>query len=346
MSNIVRDHYGLSASEEFFFNLTQKAAPATGAPMPPVPVVIDPMTLIPLDVLGVDAWTDPQGISHIGGLYPFGQNTPPAGHNKLICQANKNVYPRNGAGVRDDISGKIGFMVIGASNPMHIANIAEDMYYSDPQHNPKVVIVNNGQEGMSVDKMLTTSYFSGCLTNVAEHGLTAAQVQCVWFKTDTLEMDLDDLSFDDYVDAHMPAFCDALQRILIDYPNCKIIYFTGRHTTRYALAGYEKHFEPRAYYCNWIHKFLIEEQINGNPNYKCKGIGAVMPVLAWANPFYSNGPEENTFGYSVNESTFIPAGDGAINNGVHLSDAGLEYAADYFLDFFFTNPYTKKWFKS
>lgn len=232
---------------------------------------------------------------------------------------------------------------MGASNPLHIANYLIPEYYADPQSNEQLIMVNNGQEGMSIEKMFTTAYFSNCLDEVAAAGLTPEQVQCVLFKTDTLDSNIDTLSFVDYVVTHKASFIDAMQRILTDYPNCQMVYFFGRHTTRYALEDYDKHFEPRAYYNGWIIKALIEDQIFGSTELKSKGAGKNSPLLAWARPLYSNGPEPNTFGYSVNAESFIPAADGAINNGVHLSETGLNNCVDYILDFLFNDNNTKNW---
>lgn len=337
---IIHKHCDLSTEEEFFYSL------GLGVSSAKLSDTTNPDDLVPLDQILLENWFDPEGLPHQGGLYPYGGNLPPTAHAKQIKTANKNIYPRNGIGVKDLINGKICLAIMGASNPLHIANYLIPAYQSDPEANNKVTIVNNGQEGMSIDKMFTTAYFSNCIDNIEANGLTAKQVQAVIFKTDTLGNDIDTLSFVDYVNTHKAEFTAAMQQILIDYPNCQIVYFVGRHTTRYAMPGYDKHFEPRAFYNCCIIKALIEDQIFGNPALKCKGAGKVAPVLAWGPSFYSNGPVPNSFGYSVDESSFTPAADGAINNGVHLSESGLESAVNYILDFFFNDTYTKNWFKS
>ena len=337
---IVHRHYDLSTEEEFFYSL------GLGVTTAKLSDTTNPDDLTPLDQIGLSNWYDPEGLPHQGGLYPYGANFPTPAHAKQIKSANKNIFPRNTLGAKDLAAGKIGLAIMGASNPLHIANYLIPAYAADPAANEKLVIVNNGQEGMSIDKMFTTAYFTNCLDNIAACGLTAKQVQAVIFKTDTLENDIDTLTFVEYVTTHKVAFVEAMQQIAIDYPNCQIVYFVGRHTTRYALPGYEKHFEPRAFYNCWIIKALIEDQIFGNPELKCKGAGKVAPVLAWGPSLYSNGSVPNTFGYSVDETCFIPAADGAINNGVHLSDTGLDSAVDYILDFFFNDTNTKNWFNA
>lgn len=335
---IVHRHFDLTPEEEFFYGL------GLGVTSAKLSDTTNPDDLVPIDVIGFDNWADPEGVLHQGGLYPYGANYAPSGHAKQIKTANKNIFPRNTLGTKDLVNGKIGLAIMGASNPLHIANYLIPAYQADAAANDKLTIVNNGQEGMSIDKMFTTAYFSNCLDNITACGLTAKQVQAVIFKTDTLETDIDTLTFNDYIITHKAAFVSAMQEILIDYPNCQIVYFVGRHTTRYALEGYEKHFEPRAYYNCWLIKALIEAQIFGDTTLKCKGAGKKAPVLAWGPPLYSNGPVPNSFDYAVDETCFIPAADGAVNNGVHLSEIGLDNAVNYILDFFFNDINTKNWF--
>lgn len=289
-------------------------------------------TYTPLDVLGINNYTDTEGNEHQGGLYPNGSNTPPPAHAKAIQKAAGCIKP---------IAGKIGILGIGASSGMYEWEKFIEIYNADVSKNPATKIINGLQEGMTLEKILDPAkhYFDNVDDDIEAAGLINNQIQIVWIKTDTYE-NIDDYTFNEYLNYTEDLYIQLCQQVLIKYPKTQLIYFSGRNTSRYALRGYEKHFEPRAYYNNWVIKNLIQDQINGIPELRYKNPGKICPVLVWTDPFYSDGEIPNTYGHNWTIDDVIPVIDGALENGVHPSELGAEKCGQYLYNFFLTNIYT------
>jgi len=109
----------------------------------------------------------------------------------------------------------------------------------------------------------------------------------------------------------------------------------GRPTTFYRKEL--QHQEPAPYYNGWGQKFAIEDQINGAPGMKYKGINAVAPLVTWAWYQWANG-------------TTTPRQDGFIwtpdmtADGLHANRVGLDTLSNRFQNFLLTDAAAKTWY--
>lgn len=282
----------------------------------------------PIDVLQSGVFTDPQGITHTGGLYPGGVNTPPA---SLQTRLQKAV---------NKITGPVGIIGLGASNALYEGMEFEDL--TAGLLNAK--FVNGALGSKNLEKMQEGNYWSYVHNQIALSGISDNDVQIAILESNTFSNLISTGSFEDYKNYVVSQLTAVCQRALVEFPNLKIIYFGGTCTSLYALAGYEKFLEPWAYYLSWAIKALIEKQINGDPSLSISGPTKICPLLAWMTPQWSDGATPNAFGFSWDGEDVFPAYPGAIQNGVHPSTAGAQLVANTWLNFFQTDIFTSQFF--
>ena len=148
------------------------------------------------------------------------------------------------------------------------------MIYDVPGIRPEIVYVNGGIGGRTSARSMIRwpTLLAGSGQACATAGLTNEQVQVAWMQEDDLRNTT--AKFPDRADMLADAFTYAAQQLKIRYPNLQLLYFTGRHTTEYMPADAKvKHMEPRAYLNGWGTKFVIERQINGDPELSFKRSG-------------------------------------------------------------------------
>ena len=294
----------------------------------------------PIDLLGAGQY---KGFS--GGLYPNGGNTPPRAHATALEHVTIRMTPLDTAGIASP-NGKIVLLLLGASSPTQEfpAFVAEATKL--PNLNPKLMFVNGGQGGISLEKMNDTSgrYFQNNVARaLGDAGVSFNQVSVIWLKTGSLDGRGDTLTFPDAVYREQEQFIQLLQRIRTTFPNLRVVYVTGRNTTQYVSPkpdddGLVKHLEPRAYYNSWVWKWLIEAQMNEtDPRLDLHGDDRKAPLVAWAAPFWTNGASANSVGH-----TWLPEDVEA--DGVHPSPIGETKIGKLLATFFSTDPYTKQWF--
>src|SRR5207247_2531505 len=76
-----------------------------------------------------------------GGLYPGGENKPPAAHLKAGLKAAKSVVPLDAEG-KPSADGKIVLLSCGMSNTTMEFQVFQKLAKADPSLNPKLVIVD------------------------------------------------------------------------------------------------------------------------------------------------------------------------------------------------------------
>jgi hypothetical protein len=165
-------------------------------------------------------------------------------------------------------------------------------------------------------------------------GVSREQVQAAWIK-----------QADPGPTQGFPQYAQTLERELRQivqlmhrrFPNLKLVYLSSRTYGGYAKTRLNP--EPYAYESGFAVKWLIEEQIKGDPslNYE-PGKGAVMaPWLSWGPYLWANGTTKLANGLFYEESDF--AGD-----GTHPSASGQRKVAEALLHFFKSDSTTKPWF--
>ncbi|MCB9020507.1 MAG: hypothetical protein H6548_00150 [Chitinophagales bacterium] len=287
--------------------------------------------LPPLDELGEGKF-----MGYTGGLYPEGRNIMPAGFFIEAVNISRSIQPLNKQGSPDP-NGQIGVVAIGASTVAMFGDALGKMIYDVPGIRPEIVYVNGGIGGQDLNKIHDpmARYWLEVDKRVQLAGLTNEQVQVAWMQEDDLRNTT--AKFPDRADMLADAFTYAAQQLKIRYPNLQLLYFTGRHTTEYMPADAKvKHMEPRAYLNGWGTKFVIERQINGDPELSFKGPDAKAPLLLWGPYFWTQGEKPRADGYTFTK-------DLVNADGVHPNASGEVKVARDILDFWQQDPVSVQW---
>jgi hypothetical protein len=133
-------------------------------------------------------------------------------------------------------------------------------------------------------------------------------------------------------------------RIVHDrFPNARLCYFTSRTYGGWArpVGGRGPgNSEPWSYESAFAYKWLIEQQLNGEPalNYDPSKGPVRAPWMSWSAYVWANGEKPRSDGFH-----FVLA-DFQENDQMHESGQGMIKVGSQILQFFKTDPTTKPWF--
>jgi len=122
-----------------------------------------------------------------GGLYPGGSNVRPAAHAGAGFQLAHSVTALDANG-QPNANGRIVLISVGMSNTTQEFSTFKPMADADAVKNPRLVIVDGAQGGMSADRIsdLNTAsaqqYWQTVDQRLSAAGVTPAQVQVAWVK--------------------------------------------------------------------------------------------------------------------------------------------------------------------
>jgi hypothetical protein len=242
--------------------------------------------LVPLNDLGAGFY---QGFE--GGLYPMGQNSRPAAHEAAGLAQAAAVVPRLASGAPaapGDPAGRIVLLSIGMSNATQEFSTFVPASNGDPLRNPHVVVVDGAQGGQTATVISNpnATFWTVIQNRLAAAGVTPAQVQVCWMKEaeagPTQAFPQDALA----LEATFKTICQVL---MTKYPNLKICYLSSRIYAGYATTPLNP--EPFAYQSGFAVKWLVEDQIAGDPllNFDA-AVGPVLaPWLAWGPYLWADG---------------------------------------------------------
>ena len=290
----------------------------------------------PLSELGTDLY---QG--YPGGLYPEGQNVPPPEHEAAGLALANQIQPLDAHGQPNSQNGRIVLLSIGMSNTTQEFSAFMRIANADRERNPRLVIVDGAQGGMSANRIINpddgangTRFWTTVSQRLERAGVTPNQVQVAWVK-----------QADPGPTLAFPADAEQLQgelaiiaRILKDrFPNIKIAYYSSRIYAGYATTRLNP--EPFAYQSGFAVKWLIESQINGDPelNYDPARGQVNAPWLAWGPYLWADGLTPRQDGLTWECDDFQ-------TDGTHPSESGRQKVANLLLDFFKTDPTARPWF--
>lgn len=301
----------------------------------PIPLVGCGQTsvgLVPLTDLGAGLH-----MGQPGGLYPDGQNTPPAAHLAAGLAQAQAIQPRAADGSPDP-AGKIGLISVGMSNTAAEFSTFVRLANDDPAKNEAVVVVNGAQGGWASNKLVSSgsaAYWQVLDERLAENGLTPAQVQVVWLKE--ARSGIKNEPFPQEPQVLQAQLQTIVQEIQARYPNVKIVYLSSRIYGGYATGPLNP--EPIAYHSGFAVKWLIEAQINGEPqlNYDPAQGNVTSPWLAWGPYLWTDGQTPRSDGLTW-------ACDEFADDGTHPGDAARDKVAAMLLEFFKTDETAKVWF--
>jgi len=261
-----------------------------------------------------------------GGLYPGGVNVPPVAHEAAALAAATQIQPRNAAG-NPDPAGFIGMVAVGMSNTTHEFGAFERNEDANRLRNARVVIVDTGQGGQTAAIISdpAASYWTLMSQRLASMGLTAAQVQVAWLKEA-------DAGPPDNFPIHAQTLRDELEQVAnnlhVKFPNLKICYLSSRIYGGYAAPG-SLNPEPQAYESGFAVKWLIEDQIAGDPNLNFGQLDGPVraPVLMWGPYLWADGTTPRSDGL-----VWLPADLEA--DHTHPSPVGEQKVAGLLSSFF------------
>jgi len=287
---------------------------------------------IPLTDLGPRLY---QGFE--GGLYPGGVNAPPPAHAEAAFEQARRIVPRDADGAPDFYGGKVGFISIGMSNTTQEFGAFERAADADMERNARIVIVNAAQGGQSADRIADPQapYWETVRSLIRGAGLAPAQVQVAWIK----QADAQPLpSFPEHalkLRQELGAIVRILKRM---YPNLRLCYLSSR--TYGGWSDNTLRNEPLSYETGFAVKWLIEDQIAGDPslNFGARpGVPVVAPVLLWGPYLWANGLVPRSDGL-VWERTDFEA------DGIHPSEQGERKVAGLLTRFLKRSPIAQRWY--
>jgi len=305
---------------------------AVVTPLPLVGCTQTSVGLVPLTDLGQELY-----LGQPGGLYPDGQNTPPAAHLAAGLAQAQAIQPRAADGSPDP-AGKIGLISVGMSNTAAEFSTFVRLANADPAKNEAVVVVNGAQGGWASNKLVSSgsaAYWQVLNERLAENGLTPAQVQVVWLKE--ARSGIKNEPFPQEPQVLQGQLQTIVQEIKARYPNVKIVYLSSRIYGGYATGPLNP--EPVAYHSGFAVKWLIAAQINGESplNYDPAQGDVAAPWLAWGPYLWADGLTPRSDGLTWTCDEFA-------DDGTHPGDAARDKVAGMLLDFFKTDETAQIWF--
>ena len=298
------------------------------------PISSNHAALKPLDELGGNQY---QG--YTGGLYPDGQNVRPREHEAAGLKLAAQVRPLGAEGQRDP-AGKIVLLSVGISNAAQSSQGFQSVLSGYERKNPRLVFVN-GAGGMgpeaihNPDSDRGAQYWTDVDRRLKEAGATRAQVQAIWVKI--ARPALRD-SFPDYARLLQSDLTRLVQIFPQRFPNAKLVYLSSRTYGGYATTRLNP--EPYAYETGFSVKWLIEEQLKGNPalNYDPSKGAVTSPWLSWGPYLWANGQSKRSAdGLSWERADFV-------DDGTHEAATGQRKVGQLLLDFFKSDSTTRGWF--
>ena len=272
-----------------------------------------------------------------GGLYPGGSNFRPSAHNSVGLNLGWSIRPLNNSGQPDSL-GKIVLISIGMSNCSQEFSTFIPLANADTSKNPDLLIINGAQGGQTaaIIQESTAFFWDTVDARLSHAGVTPLQVQIAWLKEANANPT-----------APFPTHAETLQAQLAQitrvaknrYPNLKIIYLASRTYAGYASTTLNP--EPYAYESGFSVKWLIEEQINGEPrlNYDSAQGQVFSPWLSWGPYLWADGINPRS------DSLIWLCSNFSASDGTHPSATGRIKVANLLLDFFKSESTSLPWFK-
>lgn len=294
---------------------------------------------LPLTELGAAAYTrmDGQETSFTGGLYPGGSNTRPPEHEAAGLAASAQVIPLDSEGKPDPENGSIALISLGMSNTMMEFEEFISRTHNDPQLNPQLVLVNGALGNQTAerwdDPQAPAWGFMG--ESLARRSVTHQQVQVAWVKL-TLTRGGDFPAKAQELQAHLG---NIARNLKLHFPNLRIAYFSSRTRSYTYERGLSP--EPLAFETGFAVKWMIEKQINGDPelNFDPQAGEVKAPFLAWGPYLWVDGDQPR-------EDGRVWLQEDLTGDCTHPSASGREKVADMLLEFFSTDSTAAGWFLS
>ncbi len=268
-----------------------------------------------------------------GGLYPGGTNNRP---NESTASAMADGIGPVDASGNADPEGRYGLLSIGMSNTKQEFARFIQLTNQDPDKEGRLVAVNGARGGVDATMWADPDgeWWDKAEGRVKGAGLTPAQVAVVWVK-----LAIGEPSADGWAETErLQGYLADVARILKDrFPNVQIAYYSSRIYAGYADT--ELNPEPYAYEGAFAVKWLIEDQIDGDPalNFERSEGPVKAPLLTWGPYLWADGLEPRSDGLIWECKDFT-------EDGTHPSDLGSAKVADLLLDYFTNDSTARRWY--
>jgi len=274
-----------------------------------------------------------------GGLYGGGSNQPPAAHLAAAKRQTARIVPVDADGKPEE-DGKIGLVSISMSNATQEYSVFKRLADADERKSPHVAIVDCAQGGQAMAQWVDPK---GRPWAEADRRLAAAkvspnQVQVIWVKLANMgptgeladhgrKLQKDTLAVLTNAKAH--------------FPNVRIAYLASRIYGGYCPTGHRLNPEPYAYEGAFVVRWLIRDQIKGDPAlaYDDQAGQAKVPLLLWGPYLWADGMTPRKGDGLIWERKDLSPGD-----GIHPSESGRRKVAQMLLKFFTEDPLAAGWF--
>lgn len=287
---------------------------------------------IPLNDLGPGSYMGFQG-----GLYPGGLNAVPPAHWAAAMSAARQIVPRDVSG-NPDPNGWIVVFSVGMSNTTHEFSPFERQEDLNVSRNGRVIIFNGALGGQTAAAISNpnAAYWQTVANRLAALGLSAEQVQAIWLKEANANPP-------NNFPLHAQQLRDdlrAVAQVLHDkFSNVRICYCSSRTYGGYATGSLNP--EPQAYESGFSFKWLIEEQINGDPalNFDPNRGPVESPLLLWGPYLWADGINPRSDGLIWVRSDFE-------SDGTHPAPSGEQKVADMLSAFFGGDGTAQTWYSA
>ena len=290
--------------------------------------------LVPLTGLGAATY---QG--YPGGLYPGGTNMRPAAHDAAGVAIANAIAPIDTLGNADP-SGKVVLISIGMSNTTQEFSTFVPMANTDPQRNPKVLVIDCalGGQTASLIKNPAYAYWDTVRARLRGRRSSPLQVQVVWLKEANANPNT---GFPAATTTLMRDLGSVVRTLKVLFPNVRIAYLSSRIYAGYATSSLNP--EPYAYESGFAVKWLIEGQITGadSLNYD-PGHGVVeAPWLAWGPYLWADGLVARE-----GDGLTWQCSDFQTSDGTHPATGARTKVSNMLLDFLHADATAQPWYVS
>jgi len=247
---------------------------------------------VPLDDLGPGFY---QGFQ--GGLYPGGANVPPPAHHAAAVALAQQIEPLDRQGDPDP-DGLIGLIAVSMSNGSQEFAVFERREDLNGARNPQVVITDTAQGGKSADviKDPNDNYWTLVRDRLQAAGVSPLQVQAAWIKGAD-DMPCCNNVFPDHAINLRDELRQIVQILKNRFPNLRLAFLSSRIYGGYSARAERS--EPLSYETGFAAKWLIEDQINGDPSLNYDPDDALpdrAPLLLWGPYLWADGPSPSLQG--------------------------------------------------
>lgn len=287
-------------------------------------------------------------LGYQGGLYADGANEMPYPHFSAGMNISRQVVPLDAEGDLDVADGKVGFICLGASTAGNAFNHFKSVAESDPAVNPCLRFANCavGAKGLEImlDTVVNGWYWDDeVLPDVESADITRFQVQIIWVMVTSR---VDTILVWPFQPQEVANKYEQLMPVLLaKFPNLKQVYVSGFNYGGYAdpeKEFYDMIVEPSSYWNNWSVKFLVERQIDGDPDLKFTEPDRMSPWIGWGPHIWADGTRANQVDKLrwVCEADYKPDG-----GGYHLSNSGKDKVGKLIYNFFKNSEVAADWFQ-